>query len=141
MKPEDELQMPYVIDKRIRFQLARIEYIRSSLLPGGIAYDTDKVQGGYPGDRYAAAMGRISEIEDRIKKLEEKKKWYEDIRIPLLLDQVFDPEARNVLQLHDVMRLSMMETAEILYMSRATAYRIRESGLNDIRKFIEEERR
>lgn len=140
MKPEDELQMPHVIDKRIRFQLARIEYIRSSLLPGGIAYDMDRVQGGYPGDRYAQAMARISEIEDNIRKLEEKKEWYENVRIPLLLDQIFDPEARTVIQLHDVMRLSMAETAEILYMSRATAYRIRENGLADIRKFKEKER-
>lgn len=135
MKPEDELQMPHVIDKRIRFQLARIEYIRSSLLPGGIAYDMDRVQGGYPGDRYAQAMARISETEDNIRKLEEKKEWYENVRIPLLLDQIFDPEARTVIQLHDVMRLSMAETAEILYMSRATAYRVRENGLNDIRRF------
>lgn len=140
MKPEDELQMPHVIDKRIRFQLARIEYIRSSLLPGGIAYDMDRVQGGYPGDRYAQAMARISEIEDNIRKLEEKKEWYENVRIPLLLDQIFDPEARTVIQLHDVMRLSMAETAEILYMSRATAYRIRENGLADIRKYKEKER-
>lgn len=140
MKPEDELQMPHVIDKRIRFQLARIEYIRSSLLPGGIAYDMDRVQGGYPGDRYAQAMARISEIEGNIRKLEEKKEWYENVRIPLLLDQIFDPEARTVIQLHDVMRLSMAETAEILYMSRATAYRIRENGLNDIRKYKEKER-
>ena len=140
MKPEDELQMPHVIDKRIRFQLARIEYIRSSLLPGGIAYDMDRVQGGYPGDRYAQAMARISEIEDNIRKLEEKKEWYENVRIPLLLDQIFDPEARTVIQLHDVMRLSMAETAEILYMSRATAYRIRENGLNDIRKYKENEK-
>lgn len=140
MKPEDELQMPHVIDKRIRFQLARIEYIRSSLLPGGIAYDMDRVQGGYPGDRYAQAMARISEIEENIRKLEEKKEWYENVRIPLLLDQIFDPEARTIIQLHDVMRLSMAETAEILYMSRATAYRIRENGLADIRKYKEKER-
>lgn len=140
MKPEDELQMPHVIDKRIRFQLARIEYIRSGLLPGGIAYDMDRVQVGFPGDRYAQAMGRISEIEERIKKLEEKKEWYETVRIPLLLDQVFDPEARTVIHLHDVLSIPMNQTAEILYLSRATAYRLRETGLADIRKYKEKER-
>lgn len=140
MKPEDELQMPHVIDKRIRFQLARIEYIRSSLLPGGIAYDMDRVQVGFPGDRYAQAMARISEIEDNIRKLEEKKEWYENVRIPLLLDQVFDPEARTVIHLHDVLSLPMNQTAEILYLSRATAYRLRETGLADIRKYKEKER-
>ena len=36
MRAEDELRMPHYIDKRIRFQLARIEHIRLSLLPGGI---------------------------------------------------------------------------------------------------------
>lgn len=140
MRAEEELRMPREIEKRIRVQLTRIEQIRGSLLPGGYDYERDKVQGGFPGDKYALAMGKIAEIEERIKTLEEKKEWYENVRIPLLLDQIFDPEARTVIQLHDVMRLSMAETAEILYMSRATAYRIRENGLADIRKFKETER-
>lgn len=140
MRAEEELRMPREIEKRIRVHLARIEQIRGSLLPGGIAYDMDRVQVGFPGDRYAQAMGRISEIEERIKKLEEKKEWYEAVRIPLLLDQVFDPEARTVIHLHDVLSLPMSQTAEILYLSRATAYRLRETGLADIRKYKEKER-
>lgn len=140
MRVEEELRMPREIEKRIRVNLARIEQIRGSLLPGGYDYERDRVQGGMPGDRYAAAMGRISELEERIRQLEEKKYWYESVRIPLLLDQVFDPEAREIIHLHDVLMIPMSKTAEILYLSRATAYRLRETGLADIRKFKETER-
>lgn len=140
MRVEEELRMPREIEKRIRVQLTRIEQIRGSLLPGGYDYERDKVQGGFPGDKYALAMGKITEIEERIRTLEEKKEWYENVRIPLLLDQVFDPEAKTVIYLYDVLMIPMNQTAEILYLSRATAYRLRGKGLADIREFKEKER-
>ena len=141
MRAEEELKTPHSINKRIRVQLARIDQIRLSLLPGGMNYDLDRVQGGFPGDRYAEAMGRISEIEERIKKLEEKKRYYETERIPLLLSQVFKPDAVSVLELHILQRMSMQRTADALYMSRSTANRLMKDGLKDIQGYLEKEKR
>ena len=137
MRAEIELRMPYYIDKQIRNHLARIDYIRSSLLPGGIAYDLDRVQGGFPGDRYANAMGRISEIEAVITKLEQKKDWYENIRIPLLLEQVKKTDAADVLLYHIVMRMPMWMAANKVIVSRSTANRLMREGLQDIQEYLD----
>ena len=137
MRAEIELRMPYYIEKQIRNYLVRIDYIRSSLLPGGIAYDLDRVQGGFPGDRYANAMGRISEIEDVITKLEQKKDWYENIRIPLLLEQVKKTDAADVLLYHIVMRMPMWMAANKVIVSRSTANRLMREGLQDIQDYLD----
>lgn len=132
MRTVNELKMPRAIEKTIRVNLERIKLIRDSLLPGGINYDVDRVQSSNMNDRYAAAMARIYDIEKRIDRLQKKRAWYIDERIPYLLKLVKNPDARKVIELHDVFGLPMVQVENILFVSHATAYRLRAQGLAEM---------
>lgn len=136
MRAEYVLSEPKRIKKRILELVSEIYELRQSLLPGGLNYELDKVQGTAGGDRYEATMDRILKREREQEELEVRLLYLEDTGFPNLLKHVFSPEARKVLNQHYLYDIPVEKIAERLHMSRSTAYRLKEAGERDIQEEI-----
>lgn len=128
MRAEEILQEPRHIEWLIKTISAEIELARCSLLPGGINYELDKIQGGAGGDRYADVMAKIDALEQKAKRLEEKRARLLDEVIPRLV-ALCDDETARILILHDVKGIPMEELSLKHYRSRSNLYELRRVGL------------
>lgn len=128
MRAEEILQEPRRIEWRIRTISAEIEQARCSLLPGGINYELDRIQGGTSGDRYAEVMGKIDALDRKASKLLERRAKLLNEVIPRLL-ALCDEETATVLLLHDVQGIPMETLSYKRYRSRTNLYGLRKAGL------------
>lgn len=124
------LREPRQIEKQIRALKAQIQRTLETLEPGGVNYEQDRVQ-TTPRDRFAEVMGEVDELGAKVDVLYDRLDKSRR-RVLLLLDQVKDKDTRMILNLHDVLAISMDEVAEIVYVSRSKCYYLREQGLASI---------
>lgn len=141
MRAEDLLREPERLGRKIVILAKEIDRIRNDLLPGGVDYAADRVQGGGGVDRYPPAMDRILAREKKIQELNARRMWLIEERIPWLLSQIQNELARDVVRAYYCEgRNTMEEVAEMLHIAYATAYRYRYMGEDDIQKVIDSER-
>lgn len=132
MRAEELLREPQRITKSIRMLSAEIEHVRSSLMPGGINYELDRIQGGFSGDRFAEAMAKIDALEREASALADKYYQLRCKTIPGMLDAITDQDGRDIIRLHDVLGLPMDIVADALYRSRSGLYMIRQKALSEM---------
>ena len=140
MRAEDLLREPERLDRKIRILAREIDRIRLGLLPGGIDYTLDRVDGGGGSDRYPAALDRILPREEKIRELNARRLWLLDVRIPWLLSQIRDDLDRDIVRAYYCEgRNTMEQVAELVHVSYATAYRHRDRGVGDVQKILDAE--
>ena len=140
MRAEDLLREPERLERKIRILAREIDRIRLGLLPGGVDYTLDRVDGGGGSDRYPAALDRILPREEKIRELNARRLWLIEVRIPWLLSQLRDDLDRDIIQAYYCEgRNTLEQVAEIVHASRRTVQRHRDAGLEQIQKIIDEE--
>ena len=121
------LQFPRELERTIsRLAMVRDE-LEASLLPGGIRYDTDRVQTS-PEDRLPDVIGRIVELEDQIESLQAEKARA-IMRISEAIEQLEDGGQKSVLTAYYIRRMPMRKIAESLNYSEQWAYKTRRIGV------------
>ena len=137
MRAEELLREPERLGRKILILAREIDRIRNDLLPGGVDYAADRVQGGGGFDRYPSAMDRILAREKKITELNTRRMWLIEERIPWLLSQIQNELARDVVRAYYCEgRNTMEEVAEMVHVSRPTAYKYREIGLAEIEALL-----
>lgn len=135
MSAEDILNEPEKIAGQMRELAAQIGQLRLSLLPGGLDYSVERVQGGSGSDRVEDVLDRIREREERLEELDDRRKWLLRVRLPELLAYIRDPEGRQIINLYYLYGLRSQEKiGRILHMSTMTVSRKRRRALADIEK-------
>ena len=133
MSAEDILNEPERIAGQMRELAAQIGQLRLSLLPGGLDYSVERVQGGSGSDRVEDVLDRIREREERLEELDARRKWLLRVRLPELLTYIRDPEGRQIVNLYYLYGLRSQEKiGRILHMSTMTVSRKRRAALRDI---------
>ena len=74
MRVEDIFNEPGRIAGQMRELAAEIGQLRLSLLPGGLDYSLERVQGGSGSDRVEEILDRIREREERLEVLDARRK-------------------------------------------------------------------
>lgn len=136
MNAERLLTEPERLERKIRILAAQIDKARLSLLPGGVDYSADRVQGGGGADKYPAVMDTIIEKEKQIVELNSRRLWLVNERIPQLIAQIRNDLARDVVDAYYTTDATMEEVCEMCNVSWATAYRYRRIGLDEIDAII-----
>lgn len=128
----DRLLLPRrLADDIHRLELRREELV-TKLLPKAITYDKDRVQ-TTPEDRVAVVMAEVDELDRKIEAL--KCKRFEAIQeITQDLDQLEDSRERLILDAYYLSGQSMESIADYLNYSLSHTYRIRDSGVENMRK-------
>lgn len=135
MRAEDILNEPERIAGQMRELAAQIGQLRLSLLPGGLDYSVERVQGGSGSDRVEDVLDRIREREERLEVLDARRKWLLRVRLPELLTYIRDPEGRQIVNLYYLYGLRSQEKiGRILHMSTMTVSRKRRAALRDIQE-------
>lgn len=138
MRAEDLLREPERLERKIRILAREIDRIRLGLLPGGIDYSADKVQGS-PVDKYPQVMDIILRDEEKLRELTARRRWLMFDRIPKLIASIENDLARDVIRAYYTTDATMAEVAEMCSVSNMTAYRYRWMGLEDIQKALDAE--
>lgn len=118
-------------DDIYRLGLRRAE-LSASLLPAAVTYDTDRVQ-VTPDDRVASIMAEVADIDARIEELK-REKAETIMQISQEIDQLEDSRERVVLDAYYMGHQSMTEISEYLHYSLPHTYRLRDSGIENMRK-------
>lgn len=135
MRAEEALREPERLAGKMREIAAEIEQLRLSLLPGGLDYSLDRVQGGGTSNRTEEILDRIREKEERLEVLDARRKWLLRVELPRLLKFIEDPEGRQICNLYYLYDYkSQTKIGEILHMSSMTVSRKRRRALADIEK-------
>lgn len=132
MRAKEIFEEPARIAGQMRELVAEIAQMRLSLLPGGIDYSIDRVQGGEGSGRTEAVLDKIAQKEKRLEELDARRVWLLDVELPRLMEYVTDPEGRQVLNLYYRHSYSIDRVGQILYISRMTVYRRRDRALEEI---------
>lgn len=138
MNAERLLKEPARLETKIRILAAQIDKARLSLLPGGVDYSADRVQGGHI-DKYPEAMDIIIAKEEEIRRLNARRLWLVNERIPALIAQIRNELARDVVEAYYTTDATMAEVCEMVNVSNMTAYRYRWMGVDDIQKALDAE--
>lgn len=138
MRAEEVLREPERLGRQILILAREIDRARLSLLPGGIDYSADKVQGS-PVDKYPQAMDIIIKNEEKLRELTTRRRWLIYDRIPKLIAKVENDLARDVIRAYYTTDATMAEVSEMCSVSNMTAYRYRWMGLADIQKALDSE--
>lgn len=139
MRAERLLTEPQRLETKIRILAAQIDKARLSLMPGGIDYSMDKVQGGGV-DKYPAVLDQILEKEERIRELNARRLWLVNVRIPDLIARIQNETARNIVEAFYTTDATMEEAGAMCDYAVASAYRYREIGLAEIQAILDAER-
>lgn len=133
------LREPERLRRKVSELAARITEERQSLLPGGINYEMDRVQGGGHGDRYAAVMDRITMLEQEALQAAAWHDWMKYTRIPALIDQIRDENAEEVIRRFFIGGQTMDEICQDMSVSRSSAYNYRRMGIARIQNALDKE--
>ena len=128
----DRLLLPRrLADDICRLGLRREELI-TKLLPKAITYDTDRVQTTLE-DRVAVVMAEVDELDRKIEEL--KRQRFEAIReIAGEIDRLEDSRERIILDAYYLSGEPMESIAAYLNYSLSHVYRLRDSGVEKMRK-------
>lgn len=133
MSTESIFNEPGRIAGQMRELAAEIGQLRLSLLPGGLDYSMERVQGGSGSDRVEEILDRIREREERLEALDARRKWLLRVKLPELLKYIRDPEGRQIVSLYYLYDMRSQEKiGKILHMSTMTVSRKRRAALRDI---------
>ena len=142
MRVEELLREPERLERKIVILVREIDRIRNDLLPGGVDYAADRVQGGGGFDRYPPAMDRILQREEKIREINARRLWLIEERIPWLLSQLRDDLDRDIIRAYYCEgRNTMEQVADIVHASRRTVQRHRDAGLEQLQRILDGEER
>lgn len=138
MRADEVLREPERLGRKILILAREIDRARMSLLPGGIDYSADKVQGN-PVDKYPQVMDIILRDEEKLRELTARRRWLMFERIPKLIASIENDLAKDVVRAYYTTDATMAEVCEMCSISNATAYRYRYMGEADIQKVLDTE--
>ena len=130
----DFLLSPRRIAEEIWRKDIRRRKLRACLLPIGIVYDKDRVQTS-PEDQMAETMAEVADLDQQIEILQ-RQRARQICRIGRAIDQLGDSRERAVLDAYYTGQMSMTEIAEYMHYSRQHIYRLRGSGVENMRKML-----
>lgn len=133
MSAEELFNEPEKIAEDMKELAAQIGQLRLSLLPGGLDYSMERVQGGSGSGRVEEVLDRIREKEERLEVLDARRKWLLRVKLPELMTYIRDPEGRRIVSLYYLYGMQSQEKiGRILHMSTMTVSRKRRAALRDI---------
>lgn len=126
------------IGKEIIRKVNKLDTLRGCLMPGGVAYDRDKVQTS-PKDRMADVTAEIVALEDEIARLKLHKAIM-IIEIYNVIEQLPDESERTILNCYFIGGESITQVAGKVNYSRSGAYYILNRGIEHIDQMLWKER-
>ena len=130
----DFLLSPRRIADEIWRKDIRRQELRACLFPAGIAYNKDRVQTNQQ-DQMAEIMAEVAELDKEIESLQGQRAILIR-RIGRAIDQLGDSRERVVLDAYYIGQMSMTEIAEYMHYSLQHIYRLRDSGVKNMRKML-----
>ena len=121
-------------EKEIRRHTARMEELRSCLLPSGIRYDREPVQSS-PSNQMENNMAKIDELERTVLELLQEKADLVN-QISDMIERLEDDNEKTVLMEFYVARHSMEEAAKAINYSLPRTYYFRKIGVRNIGELL-----
>lgn len=118
---------PRLHDNKIKRIESTLEGLRSSLLPGGMRYDTDKVQTS-PNDKMLEIYCRIDELERELEE-EKQKKAHAILEIDRALMKVPEGPYKQLLAEYYIGRIDIYKIADGMGVSVRHCYRLRKKAV------------
>lgn len=123
-----------VIDLRIQRLLSKKEMLESCLLPSGIRYDLDKVQGSYQ-NQMEKLTGEISAVEQELREMFSAKRA-KAAEIELLIDQVSSDECKTILYMRFLSNKRIKDIANSMSYSNDWVYKKMRKGVDEVGRII-----
>jgi len=123
-----------VIDLRIQRLLSKKEMLESCLLPSGIRYDLDKVQGSYQ-NQMEKLTGEISAVEQELREMFSAKRA-KAAEIELLIDQVSSDECKTILYMRFLSNKRIKDIAGSMSYSNDWVYKKMRKGVDEVGRII-----
>lgn len=123
-----------VIDLRIQRLMSKKEMLESCLLPSGIRYDLDKVQGSYQ-NQMEKLTGEISAVEQELREMFSAKRA-KAAEIELLIDQVSSDECKTILYMRFLSNKRIKDIANSMSYSNDWVYKKMRKGVDEVGRII-----
>lgn len=115
-------------DNKIRRLERTIESLRSTLLPGAIRYDKDRVDTS-PQDNMTEIYAKIDEYERQLAE-ETQKRTNAILKVDDALSKMKDCKEQRVLQEHYIGKISLMDIASGMGITYRHCVRLRDNGVS-----------